>query len=313
MVLPEPVGALPQTSRPGEGVGQGGGLHGERLGDAEDVQAFAQVGGHAEIGEGGGHGRGVLLHRGGRHAHTRRGGSAGCRSRVECSDSSAAPGWQSQATARHGPPAAAGVPSTVPGGHAVPTIRVRRHGTGHGAEDVADPRAVPRPHLLRAGGDGRVRGAGRDGLRRLLRVASRPHGGRAGGGRDRDVLQLQPRRSCATPSPRRGRSPRPPRLLDGPPRGRRRRAAASARRPAWTTRRCGRAAELARTATEGCTAAGRPLYAAHASLPWPDAPHLALWHAITLLREFRGDGHIACLVDAGLDGIDALVAPRRLR
>ena len=32
-----------------------------------------------------------------------------------------------------------------------------------------------------------------------------------------------------------------------------------------------------------------------------------LWHAITLLREFRGDGHIACLVDAGLDGIDALV------
>ena len=28
---------------------------------------------------------------------------------------------------------------------------------------------------------------------------------------------------------------------------------------------------------------------------------------ITLLREFRGDGHIACLVDAGLDGIDALV------
>ena len=34
---------------------------------------------------------------------------------------------------------------------------------------------------------------------------------------------------------------------------------------------------------------------------------LALWHAITLLREFRGDGHIACLVEAGLDGIDALV------
>jgi hypothetical protein len=68
-----------------------------------------------------------------------------------------------------------------------------------------------------------------------------------------------------------------------------------------------RAAELARSATEGCTAAGRPLYAAHASLPWPTPPHLALWHAISLLREFRGDGHIACLVDAGMDGIDALV------
>jgi hypothetical protein len=68
-----------------------------------------------------------------------------------------------------------------------------------------------------------------------------------------------------------------------------------------------RAAQLARLATEACTAAGRPLYAAHASLPWPEPAHLALWHAITLLREFRGDGHIACLVDAGLDGIDALV------
>ena len=68
-----------------------------------------------------------------------------------------------------------------------------------------------------------------------------------------------------------------------------------------------RAAELARTAAERCTAAGRPLYAGHASLPWPEAPDLELWHAITLLREFRGDGHVACLVDAGLEGIDALV------
>jgi hypothetical protein len=68
-----------------------------------------------------------------------------------------------------------------------------------------------------------------------------------------------------------------------------------------------RAAELARVAAEACTAAGRPLYAGHAGLAWPEPPHLALWHAITLLREFRGDGHIACLVEAGLDGIDALV------
>jgi hypothetical protein len=68
-----------------------------------------------------------------------------------------------------------------------------------------------------------------------------------------------------------------------------------------------RAAELARIAADGCTTAGRPLYAGHASLPWPEDPVLVLWHAITLLREFRGDGHIACLVEAGLDGIDALV------
>jgi hypothetical protein len=68
-----------------------------------------------------------------------------------------------------------------------------------------------------------------------------------------------------------------------------------------------RAAELARAASEGCRADGRPLYAGHASLSWPEGPVLELWHAITLLREFRGDGHVACLVEAGLDGLDALV------
>lgn len=68
-----------------------------------------------------------------------------------------------------------------------------------------------------------------------------------------------------------------------------------------------RAAGLAQIAASACTAEGRPLYAAHASLTWPTPPHLALWHAITLLREFRGDGHLAALVDAELRGIDALV------
>ena len=67
------------------------------------------------------------------------------------------------------------------------------------------------------------------------------------------------------------------------------------------------AAELAREATGGCTAEGRPLYAAHAGLGWPEPPHLALWHAIMLLREHRGDGHIAALVLNGLSGLDALV------
>jgi hypothetical protein len=68
-----------------------------------------------------------------------------------------------------------------------------------------------------------------------------------------------------------------------------------------------RAVELARPAAEACPVQGRPLFAGHASLPWPTEPHLALWHAVSLLREFRGDGHIACLVDAGLDGLDALL------
>jgi hypothetical protein len=67
------------------------------------------------------------------------------------------------------------------------------------------------------------------------------------------------------------------------------------------------AAALARTATEGCTVEGRPLYAGPAELPWPTQPHLVLWHAITLLREFRGDGHIAALVGGGLSGLAALI------
>ncbi|MFC9617315.1 hypothetical protein [Streptomyces sp. NPDC056938] len=70
-----------------------------------------------------------------------------------------------------------------------------------------------------------------------------------------------------------------------------------------------RAAELGRRAAESTQAHlhGRPLFAAHAALPWPDEPHLVLWHAQTLLREFRGDGHVTALLDAGLSGIEALV------
>lgn len=67
------------------------------------------------------------------------------------------------------------------------------------------------------------------------------------------------------------------------------------------------AVALARKACEGCTPYGRPLYAAHAGLPWPEEAHLQLWHAVTLLREFRGDGHIAALVTAGLSGLEAAV------
>lgn len=67
------------------------------------------------------------------------------------------------------------------------------------------------------------------------------------------------------------------------------------------------AADLARAATEGLPTEGRPLYAGHAALDWPDAPHLVLWHAISLLREFRGDGHIAVLLAAELSGVEALV------
>jgi len=64
------------------------------------------------------------------------------------------------------------------------------------------------------------------------------------------------------------------------------------------------AAELARTAALAAPTAGRALGAANAALPWPDAPHLVLWHAQTVLRELRGDGHVAALLTAGLDPVE---------
>lgn len=68
------------------------------------------------------------------------------------------------------------------------------------------------------------------------------------------------------------------------------------------------AATLARRAAEAADLAGRPLAAANADLPWPDAPHLVLWQAATVLREHRGDGHVAALLTAGLDPTEALVS-----
>ncbi|MFD9328971.1 hypothetical protein [Streptomyces sp. NPDC060065] len=68
------------------------------------------------------------------------------------------------------------------------------------------------------------------------------------------------------------------------------------------------AAALARRAAEAANTAGRPLAAANAELAWPEAPHLRLWHAATILREHRGDGHLAALLVAGLDSVESLVS-----
>jgi hypothetical protein len=72
------------------------------------------------------------------------------------------------------------------------------------------------------------------------------------------------------------------------------------------------AASLAREATTAATAEGRPLFAGHAAIDWPQPAHLQLWHAATLLREHRGDGHIAALVLAGLSGLEAAVSYQAL-
>jgi hypothetical protein len=67
------------------------------------------------------------------------------------------------------------------------------------------------------------------------------------------------------------------------------------------------ALDLARAAVDGVETGGRALGAANAGLPWPDGTLAGLWHAATVLREVRGDGHVAALLTAGLSGLDALV------
>jgi hypothetical protein len=68
-----------------------------------------------------------------------------------------------------------------------------------------------------------------------------------------------------------------------------------------------RAAELASAAVAGCDMAGRAMGAANQAVTARDAPHLRLWQALTAIREHRGDGHVHCLVDAGLAPSHALV------
>jgi hypothetical protein len=52
---------------------------------------------------------------------------------------------------------------------------------------------------------------------------------------------------------------------------------------------------------------GRPLFAANAGVERPADPVAALWQAATTLREHRGDGHVALLTAAGLDGCEVHV------
>ncbi len=66
-----------------------------------------------------------------------------------------------------------------------------------------------------------------------------------------------------------------------------------------------RLTELTGRMVDAAPRAGRPVFAAHAALPRPEAPLARLWFDATALREFRGDGHVAALVTAGLSGCSA--------
>lgn len=67
------------------------------------------------------------------------------------------------------------------------------------------------------------------------------------------------------------------------------------------------AVDLAMRAARVAPVDGRALFAANVALPVPSEPVAALWHATTLLREHRGDGHVAALVAAGISGRESNV------
>jgi len=67
------------------------------------------------------------------------------------------------------------------------------------------------------------------------------------------------------------------------------------------------AADLLTGVIDGIGCEGRVLAAPNAAALVPAEPLARLWHAATVLREHRGDGHVAALVAAGIDGCEALV------
>ena len=123
-------------------------------------------------------------------------------------------------------------------------------------------------------------------------------GGPAGGGR-RDVLRLPPQPGAAGVAgrvvvhDRRAGARRPQcgrRRGDGRP------------RPDRGPRRGG---QLAWQAASAADVSGRPLAAAHQAELRSDNPRIALWQATAVLREHRGDGHVAVLVGRGVGPVEA--------
>jgi hypothetical protein len=57
-----------------------------------------------------------------------------------------------------------------------------------------------------------------------------------------------------------------------------------------------RATEILYSLTDGVDPSGRTLYSGLSMLPHPETPFGDLWHAADLVREHRGDGHIAAWI-----------------
>src|SRR5581483_6780979 len=68
-----------------------------------------------------------------------------------------------------------------------------------------------------------------------------------------------------------------------------------------------RAAVLLLSAATSAPIEGRPMYAALRAIPIPDEVVARLFHAASMLREHRGDGHIVALMSEGIGRLEAHV------
>lgn len=84
-------------------------------------------------------------------------------------------------------------------------------------------------------------------------------------------------------------------------------AVAALKRSGVTDDEASTVADLVSKALAGADVGGRVLFAANLALPWPNEPLARLWHATTLLREHRGDGHVAVLTAEGISGRESNV------
>jgi hypothetical protein len=60
-----------------------------------------------------------------------------------------------------------------------------------------------------------------------------------------------------------------------------------------------------RAGLAGAPLLGKPLFAGHTALDWPGDAWGRLWHATNLLREFRGDAHLAALIAHGIGALES--------
>jgi hypothetical protein len=69
-----------------------------------------------------------------------------------------------------------------------------------------------------------------------------------------------------------------------------------------------RAIELVKKAVVGLKSEGRALFAGHQAQPWvEDNALLSLWWGCNLLREYRGDGHVAALLVHQVSGLESFL------